>query len=126
MEAVSVRRRVLVVYERPAPALAYASALFQVRIAASDNASGVAAMQITPDTEAPAEWRAFAETTGFDTAARYIYVRVRDGAGNASEWRRIAADDGAPASRTLRTTQPDEHAKRSYQIRARCHAVANP
>lgn len=82
-------------------AIAAAAPAYTVRIQASDNASGVAQMQIAADRDNPGLWKPFAATSTFATTGRSILVRVRDGAGNASGWRALTADRTAPGTRIV-------------------------
>jgi DNA-binding beta-propeller fold protein YncE len=59
-----------------------------VTIKARDNRSGVQRLQLTRDRRKPGPVRKFASHLLVPGAPRKLYVRVRDGAGNYSPWRR--------------------------------------
>ncbi|MDQ3742173.1 MAG: Ig-like domain-containing protein, partial [Actinomycetota bacterium] len=62
-----------------------------VRLRARDNVSGVARMQLTTNRRRPGRERRFrARTTFAPRVGAPVFVRVRDGAGNWSGWRRAA------------------------------------
>lgn len=59
-----------------------------LRIKAKDQTSGVEKMQITSNKKKPDGWREFKRASRFNGAAKKVFVRVRDRAGNASGWKR--------------------------------------
>lgn len=62
---------------------------FTVRTKATDKTSGVAKMQITSRKSRPGAWMTYKKSRSFRTAGTKVFVRVRDGAGNVSKWRRL-------------------------------------
>lgn len=59
-----------------------------LNVRATDNRSGVKRVQVTPSRGKPGQARPFASRIVVAGAPRTLYVRVRDGAGNFSTWRR--------------------------------------
>lgn len=60
----------------------------RLRIRARDRTSGVKQMQITNSKRKPGKLRKFKRSTNYKTGGGSIFVRVRDGAGNFSKWRK--------------------------------------
>jgi hypothetical protein len=60
----------------------------RVTLRARDNRSGVTRLQVTRDRRKPGKARRFTTTVYVKAAPRVLYLRVRDGAGNLSAWRR--------------------------------------
>jgi DNA-binding beta-propeller fold protein YncE len=60
----------------------------RVTVRARDNRSGVKRLQVTRDRSKPGPARAFATSVFVKGAPRVLFLRVRDGAGNFSSWRR--------------------------------------
>jgi hypothetical protein len=58
-----------------------------LRLRARDERSGVRGMQVARRPAAPGRVRPFRRALRVGHAARRLYVRVHDGAGNASRWR---------------------------------------
>jgi hypothetical protein len=61
----------------------------KITLSARDNRSGVRRMQVTKDRRKPGKARKFATHVLIGGAPRAVYVRVTDGAGNKSGWRRV-------------------------------------
>jgi DNA-binding beta-propeller fold protein YncE len=70
-------------------ALARAGGRSRVTLRARDNRSGVRQVQVTRDRRRPGKPRPFAKQVLVSGAPRVVYVRVADGAGNESRWRRV-------------------------------------
>jgi DNA-binding beta-propeller fold protein YncE len=70
-------------------ALARAGKRSKVTLRAKDNRSGVRQVQVTRDRRNPGKARRFAKQVLVPGAPRVVYVRVADGAGNESRWRRV-------------------------------------
>jgi DNA-binding beta-propeller fold protein YncE len=62
---------------------------YTLRVRASDNASGVKELQLAANKRRAARPRKFASRLTFRAATPPKFVRVRDGAGNFSKWRRV-------------------------------------
>jgi DNA-binding beta-propeller fold protein YncE len=60
-----------------------------LHVSARDRASGVKQLQVASDRRRPGEWRRFVKRSSFKANGRQLFVRVRDGAGNSSHWRRV-------------------------------------
>ena len=73
----------------PPAALRKAAATLRVRVKAHDNLSGVRRMQFRRGSTA-GSWRAFKTLATAPAGKGKLYVRVRDGARNASAWRTVA------------------------------------
>jgi hypothetical protein len=74
-----------------------------VQVSARDNASGVAGMQISVGRRDKAlRFRRYSRNTVVVRGTGKIWVRVRDGAGNVSPWREVAAATANGASRSFR------------------------
>lgn len=71
-----------------ATASARRGAGLKLRIAAADKVSGVRRMQITARKSKPGKWLRFRAKVPLRKAGGKIFVRVRDGAGNPSSWKR--------------------------------------
>ncbi|HEX2087384.1 MAG TPA: hypothetical protein VHF89_17005 [Solirubrobacteraceae bacterium] len=82
---------------RRARAAAVRRRTYRLRIAASDNASGVTAMQITPDGRRPGRVRPYRRRATYRATRAILFVRVRDGAGNWSLWKRTRVRSARPA-----------------------------
>lgn len=61
---------------------------YKLKIKAKDKTSGVKKMQITSKKSKPGKWKGFKKQPKFSTSGHKIFVRVRDGAGNPSKWKR--------------------------------------
>jgi DNA-binding beta-propeller fold protein YncE len=70
-------------------ALARAGKRSKVTLRARDNRSGVRQVQVTKDRRKPGRPRRYAKQVLVAGAPRVLYVRVADGAGNKSRWRRV-------------------------------------
>jgi len=88
----------------------------RVRVAARDALSGVAGLQFTSDARRPGRLLRFRPVTTL--AAPPLLVRVRDGAGNLSPWRRVAGvrDHAAPALSGLRAARIRGRAVLSFAL----------
>lgn len=62
---------------------------YTVTTKASDRTSGVRKMQITGNKKRPGKWVAYKKTRSYRTSSSRIFIRVRDGAGNVSGWKRL-------------------------------------
>ncbi|MEA2411759.1 MAG: hypothetical protein QOC77_2320 [Thermoleophilaceae bacterium] len=62
----------------------------RVTVLARDNRSGVRRLQVTSSKRKPGALRKFSRRVFVTGAPRVVWVRVRDGAGNYSAWRRAA------------------------------------
>lgn len=60
-----------------------------VRVRAADGTSGVRSMQITTSKRRPGKWMSYKRTRSYRADAAKVFVRVRDGAGNTSGWKRL-------------------------------------
>ncbi|CAM3578671.1 PKD domain-containing protein [Nocardioides zeicaulis] len=60
-----------------------------VVLKAADKTSGVASMQVTTRKGKPGRWRAYRKRSTFTGTGGRILVRVSDGAGNVSRWKRL-------------------------------------
>jgi hypothetical protein len=61
---------------------------YRLRLKARDRTSGVRRMQITSNRRNPGKLRRYNRRPRFKSSSASIYVRVRDGAGNFSRWRK--------------------------------------
>ncbi|WP_242494870.1 PKD domain-containing protein [Nocardioides zhouii] len=62
---------------------------YVVTVRAVDKTSGVATMQVTSKKARPGAWRTYKKRSSFKSSSSKIFVRVRDGAGNVSRWKRL-------------------------------------
>ncbi len=61
---------------------------YRLRVRADDDVSGVSEIQVTSFKRHPGDWRSFDSTPKFRSNGHKVFVRVRDRAGNESDWRR--------------------------------------
>jgi hypothetical protein len=76
----------IVLDERP-PSILSARVEKKVKVKARDNLSGVKQLQVTRNRKRPGKWRRFASTSTAPKGRGAVFVRVRDGAKNASGWK---------------------------------------
>lgn len=62
---------------------------YAMKLKATDKTSGVAKMQITSRKAKSGPWRTYKKRASFTSSGSKIFVRVQDGAGNVSRWKRL-------------------------------------